>query len=369
MTEALWIHLWPVINLAGLGFFTSLGVTGFMVFAGLGDTPNARSNHKHVTPSCGGVGLVAAFGVCSLALVLIHPQLLGAMPLTFAKILSLVFAVAALGLCDDLFEFSARFKFALMILLSALGVSCVGYPSALPLGDSVIPLPPFIGFWGAVLWVFVVINAVNFIDGANGLMANTLIIPCLALGFIGLSSGSVVAAFLCGALFVGLLGFLPYNMRSKAAIFCGDTGALLAGYVFALAGLAVIHAEGGANLVYFVPLLILPILADVLLTLLWRAKRRKNLLAPHKEHLFARILSMGVGHMQITWVYGFLTLLFANIAVFGVQSGYIRSPFYIGFFVVVMAAAYFIVGRLIEKADAGSEIPAPTHSADKASSD
>jgi UDP-N-acetylmuramyl pentapeptide phosphotransferase/UDP-N-acetylglucosamine-1-phosphate transferase len=349
MSESLWLHVWPVISLAGLAFFSSLAITGFMVFAGMGDTPNSRSSHSRVTPSCGGVGFVAAFGICGIALALIFPSILYAMPTSFAKILSLIFALGALGLCDDIFEFSPRLKFILMILISALGVHCVGYPTRLPWGDGAIALPPLIGFWGAVLWVFVLINAVNFIDGANGLMANTLIIPCLALGFIGLSAGSVIAAFLCGVLMFALLGFLPYNMRKYAAIFCGDTGALVAGFAFALAGLASVRADSSGSLLYFAPLLILPILSDVLLTLLWRAKRRKNLMQPHKEHLFARLIISGLSHMQIAWIYGLVSLVCANLAVYGIQSGLIRSPLYVGGLSVIFTVIYFGVGAHLAK--------------------
>lgn len=349
MSETVFAHIWPVISLAGLAFFTSLAITGFMVFAGMGDTPNARSSHSRVTPSCGGVGFVAAYGVCSLALVLIFPGLLQAMPASFAKILSLIFAIGALGLCDDIFEISPKLKFVLMIAISAFGVSCVGYPTVLPWSDGMISLPPFLGFWGAVLWVFVVINAVNFIDGSNGLMANTLIIPCLALGFIGLSVGSFLAAFLCGVLMFALLGFVPYNMRRYAAIFCGDTGALVAGFTFALAALATVKSDTSGSLLYFAPFLILPILSDVLLTLLWRAKRRKNLLQPHKEHLFARLILSGLSHMQIAWIYGLVSLVCANLAVFGIQSGWIRSPLYIGGVVMVLTGVYFGLGHYLAK--------------------
>ena len=93
MSSTVWAYLWPLINLAGLGFFTSLAVTGFMVAAGLGAESNARSSHTGVIPSAGGMGLIAAFGVCSVTLVLLHPFLLAQFPDMFPQLLSLIFSV------------------------------------------------------------------------------------------------------------------------------------------------------------------------------------------------------------------------------------------------------------------------------------
>ncbi len=349
MSSLFWAHLWPVINLAGLGFFTSLAVTGFMVAAGLGDEPNTRSNHQSVTPSAGGMGLIAAFGVCGVAMAMLHPFILQAMPDNFAQILTLIFAMGLLGLCDDAFVLSAKLKFGIMIILCAAGVGLIGYPLGLPLGKTVLALPPFIGFLGAVLWVFVVVNAVNFMDGANGLITNTLVIASIALGVVGLSQGSILSAFLLGVLVVGFLGFLPYNQRKKAAIFCGDTGALVAGFVFALASLSVVSMSTNGGLLYLGPLLILPLLADTLLTLASRARRKEKLLQAHRDHLYQRLIAGGFSHLQVTWLYSLSALMFANIALYAIKYDQISSPFFLGAAVIGISLIYFITARWLRK--------------------
>ncbi len=350
MKEDFWAYLWPVINLAGLGFFTSLAVTGFMVFAGLGDEPEARSNHDRVTPTSGGVGLIAAFGICGAAIAILHPFLLRYLPVNFPQVLSLVFAMGLLGLCDDVFALSAKLKFGIMIILAGAGGLSVGIPMAFPLNDGVWHVPPILGFLGAVLWVFVVVNAVNFMDGANGLITNTLVIASVAMGVIGLSVGSVLTAFLCGVSIVGFLGFLPYNQRRRAAIFLGDAGSLVAGFAFALAALSAVNASASLPLLFLGPLLILPLLADVLLTLASRAKRRQNLLQAHRDHIYQRLIARGMSHLQVTWIYSILALIFANISIFAVQSERISSPAFFCVNVVFISALYILASRFLGRA-------------------
>ncbi len=349
MSNLFWAHLWPIINLAGLGFFTSLAVTGFMVHAGIGDEPDGRSNHVKVTPTAGGMGIIAAFGVCALALSQLHAFLLSALPANFAQILCLIFAMGLLGLCDDVLALSAKFKFGIMLILCTAGVGLIGYPSNLPLGSMTLNLPPIVGFLGAVLWVFVVTNAVNFMDGANGLITNTLIIASVALGLVGLSQGSVLSAFLLGVLAVSFLGFLPYNQRRQAKVFCGDTGALVAGFVFAMASLSVTSVSTNGSMLYLGPLLILPLLADVLLTLASRARRRQNLLQAHRDHLYQRLIQTGFSHLQVTWMYSLASLVFANVALYAIKYKVIASPLFLLANVIVLVLIYFVMSGWLRR--------------------
>jgi len=210
MNSLLWVHLWPLINLLGLSFFVSLAVTGFMVGAGLGDEANERSNHKGITPSAGAVGLVAGFGVATLAL----------------------------------------------------------------------------------------------------------------------SQEAYGATFLCGVLFASLLGFMPYNSRNNAKIFMGDVGSLSTGFVFAIASLMLVQTPQGGGLLYFGPLLILPLLVDVFMTLLSRARRKERLIDAHRDHLYQRLIAAGFSHISVAWIYGVATLLYANIAILAIKRGLIASPLF-----------------------------------------
>jgi len=348
MNSVFWAHLWPLINILGLSFFTSLAVTGFMVTAGLGDEANERSNHKGVTPSAGGLGLIAGFGVAVLALALFHSHLLVIFPAYFPQVLTLIFATACLGVSDDVLNLSAQLKFLIMAVLSILAVWLIGAPKALPLYSELFALPPTIGFLGASLWVFVLMNAVNFMDGSNGIVSSMMSVACLALGIIALSQEAYAATFLCGVLFAGLIGFMPYNSRNKAKIFMGDVGSLVCGFIFAIASLILVQVPQGAGLLYLGPLLILPILADVFMTLMSRARRKQRLLDAHKDHLYQNLIAQGLSHISVAWIYGVAVLLYANISILALKRGLISSPTFLLANIVTLAALYVMVFRRLK---------------------
>lgn len=316
-------HLISMLHLGAIAFAVSLAFSGFMIAAGVGDIPNSRSNHSAATPTSGGIGLVAALGLMCLAAFKFYPQFELGSELTF--LLLFAFAIAALGLFDDVFEGRTLIKFVFIISLGTLVVRVIGPPAILPMGPYEIALPYGIGLMGAVLWIFVCVNGVNFMDGANGFMSSYMFIASLALTMLAMTLGAMSAAVLAGALSFGLLGFLPYNFRAKAQIFCGDVGSLLAGFIFAIASLMLVKEVPNIPLLYVGPILLLPFLADIFMTMASRAKRKENLLKAHSSHLYQRLIRSGWSHAKVSLLYAGLGLLCANIAVLAVFSGMIGS--------------------------------------------
>jgi len=183
---------------------------------------------------------------------------------------------------------------------------------AVPLGAYEIALPYWVGLAGAVLWIFVCVNGINFMDGANGFMGSFMLIASFTLTMLAMTLGAMTAAVLAGAATFGLLGFLPYNFKRKAQIFCGDVGSLLVGFT-------------DYRLLYVGPILLLPFLADILTTMVSRLKRKENLLAAHSSHLYQKLIRSGWGHTKVTLTYTVAGVICANIAVFAVFSGMISS--------------------------------------------
>ena len=313
----------PMLHLGAMAFASALAFSGFMIAAGVGDIPNNRSNHSAATPTSGGIGLVAALGVMCLGAAKFYPQLSYGPELPYLLMLAL--AIAALGLFDDIFEGRTLIKFALIIGIAALAVRVIGPPAILPMGAYEIALPYGLGLTGAVLWIFVCVNGVNFMDGANGFMGSFMLIASLALTMLAMTVGAMTTAILAGALSFGLLGFLPYNFRKKAQIFCGDVGSLLTGFIFAVASLMLVKEVPELPLLYVGPILILPFLADIFMTLFSRLKRKENLLKAHSSHLYQRLIRHGWSHRKVSLVYAGAGLICANIAVFAVFNGVIGS--------------------------------------------
>ncbi|MEP1229325.1 MAG: hypothetical protein ABJG88_01475 [Litorimonas sp.] len=338
------------LQLAGLAFFTSLAVSGFMITAGLGDVADARSAHRQTIPTGGGIGLVAGLGAAAIALnFMTLPDIFDSQSLHrgFAPVLSLIFAVSMLGIVDDILNLSARIKFGILLILCGAVIYLIGPVVSLPFGLQSVELPFAIGFFGSVLWIFVVVNAVNFIDGANGFMGVSLAIASFGLFGVSLILGAPGAAVLSLVNFAILLGFLPYNLRTEAKVFAGDVGALCVGFIFALAAIMLVSEAGNSNALYAAPILILPLLTDVFLTLIRRVRRKENLLRAHNQHLYQRLIRAGMSHVKVTWAYGFVGLILANLVLLCTHIGLIGSVSLLPFFTGMLIFGYYMISGLL----------------------
>jgi len=338
--------IWVQIGL--LAFLTSLAVSGFMAAAGLGDASDERSSHSGVVPTSGGVGMIAGMGAALCAIGLIFPDL--NLPRGFAPVMSLFFAIGMLGLVDDALTLGAKTKFGIMLIISGAAVWLIGAPTHLPLFNGLVPLLPIFGFCGAMLWVFVVMNAINFIDGANGLMSLSLSVANVGLFGAGLIGGSATTLLLSGLSLMIILGFLPYNSRRKARVFSGDVGSLSLSFLFAVTVLFLIQDTPGKAMHLVGPVLILPLLTDVFLTLIRRARNRDNLLQAHNTHVYQRLIKHGFSHMTVSWYYALLALICANFVVVGLPRGWLDGMQFPLILVGVAIAAYWLTSQALANA-------------------
>ncbi|WP_270375512.1 glycosyltransferase family 4 protein [Marinicauda sp. Alg238-R41] len=269
---------------------------------GVLDFPEARSLHATPTPRSGGLGILAGCGAGALVLLAAPVGAPG-----MAAALAFAGACGALGFLDDLFALNGRIKFACMC---ALCLALAGlYPVdrlSLTLEWS-IALFPVLAVAGSALFLFTVINAVNFVDGSDGMLAAVLIPAGIGLAVAGLASGSLSTSFL-GVLLAGsLLGMLGLNLP-PAKLFAGDAGSLAAGALYG-AGALLMAGRGFAGSLWLAPLFVLPVLVDVLLTLLRRARHGRLSLEAHSEHAFQRLIKTGWSHAQAAMAYGGLSSL------------------------------------------------------------
>lgn len=220
-------------------------------------------------------------------------------------------AVLAIGLADDILKLRAIVKLGLIALVAA-GMAALGlradamtfWPNAS------IELPLAIAIIGSAAWLIVVINAVNFMDGANGLSMGMACIAALGLAACGAVIGAWHIALACTALAGGLVGFLVWNVRGL--LFVGDAGALFTGAMLGGLGLELVHLR--PDLLFVPPILLLPFLSDVLLTLAWRAKHGKKLFAAHLDHSYQIALKTGLKHTQVSGVHAVWALNAAVVA-------------------------------------------------------
>lgn len=325
----------------------SLAVSGFMIHAGVGDIPDDRSNHSHVTPTAGGVGIVAGLAGFFIMLPMLWPQT--AIPPDLSRLLAILALVALLGLLDDIYTLHSGHKFVLLLGLAVLAVLIVGPVTQLPYALAAVSLPYWLGFLGSVLWIFVVTNAVNFMDGSNGLMPGVMLIACAALSVIMIELGAVYVAILPAALAAAIAGFIPYNLRNSALIFSGDVGSLTVGFGFAVSCLWMCSAVPQTTAVLIGPLLILPFLADVLLTMLRRARYRENLMSPHRTHIYQRLISAGWSHLSVANLYMIAGVILAAYAMYMVEVGLYRLTAFLLFPVIIFSLIYYTLSKRLKR--------------------
>lgn len=228
--------------------------------------------------------------------------------------------VAALlaGFYDDRFRLSAPVKMALLLVVCiGLVVFGIRVDVLAPRPGVALPLTIIGGGVGSVLWLFVVINAVNFMDGANGLSMGMAAIASAGLSACCAFTGAWDLALLAGALSGGLAGFLVWNIPGR--LFAGDSGALFTGAVLAAISLALVRLR--PDWLFVPPTLMLPWLTDVLLTVAWRAWRRKPLFSAHRDHVYQIAMKAGLKHWQVSLIHAVWALNAAIFAVIGAVGG------------------------------------------------
>jgi UDP-N-acetylmuramyl pentapeptide phosphotransferase/UDP-N-acetylglucosamine-1-phosphate transferase len=296
--------LWELTGGAAIAAIVSLVVCRVQMAAGPVDAADEEHKaHGAPTPTSGGIGIAIGYTAAVIAL----SQYAEALGLT-RQVAALVWLASAfaftfllIGFVDDTRRLGPRLKLLLYTLLSLGGAITMGVVDILPLGEDVsLRLGLSIGLFGTALWIFTLVNCINFMDGANGLAMGSTMIGLVALGAIaydqGLSSAAAMAFCCAGA----LIGFLVWNFPN-GRLFAGDSGALFAGAIASLASLVVIARSEMSPFVP--PILFMPLLADALLTLAWRVGRGRKLLEGHQEHLYQIAIRSGWSHTRISLLY------------------------------------------------------------------
>ena len=274
--------------------------------------------HARQIPRLGGIAVVVAF-YAPLALFTIAGGRLGA---TFVAdpmlILGLAVggvAVATLGVVDDVRGVRAVHKLWMQVAAAA-----VAYAVGFRIDAVTLPLIGKLemGVFAApvtVLWIVAITNAVNLIDGLDGLAGGIAFLACVSNFVVGYLHGSPVVVFLSAALGGAVLGFLMYNFN-PASIFMGDSGSMFLGYALATTSLLGSSVKSSTTVAILVPVVALGLpIMDTLLSMVRRFLERRPLFSADRGHIHHRLLDLGLTHRRAVLILYGLSILFTVTAI------------------------------------------------------
>lgn len=273
------------------------------------DLPDKRKIHTGLIPRLGGSGIFLSF-IISIFLTYFIFSLFTSIDLILEpkpKIYALfagIFLIHIFGLYDDLKNVKAPLKLFFQILAAAIVTSggylihslTIPYFGTINLGILAYPV--------TIIWIVGISNAINLIDGMDGLAGGICAFAALSMSIIALIQGQILIAVLCSAFFGSIVGFLFYNYP-PAKIFMGDSGSLLLGFslsLFPLMGISKASAFG--TLIVPVTLLMVPII-DTAGAIFRRIRQKRPIHSPDKEHIHHKLLDIGLNEKQIlSIIYG-----------------------------------------------------------------
>lgn len=296
-------------------------VKSFAYKIGAIDVPkDNRRMHKKPVPRLGGLAIFMGFMVSILLFASIDHEMQG--------ILLGAVIIVVLGVVDDMTPLRAYFKFfvqivaALVAVFHGVVIETLSNPNIFSqspywnLGWIAIPV--------TVLWIVGITNAVNLIDGLDGLACGVSTISALTMLVIALLVSESGVAVIMASLVGACLGFMPYN-RNPAKMFMGDTGSTFLGYI-----LATISIQGlfkyYAIVSFAVPFLILGLpMFDTLFAIIRRLAHGQNPMAPDRGHIHHRLIDMGLNQKQAVAALYVVSSILGLSAVVLTASGAVKA--------------------------------------------
>lgn len=252
------------------------------------DEPNQRTMHQSLTPRLGGLAIFAGF-MSALTI-------FGELSYSIQHLLAGCIIIFFIGLKDDIVSVSAFKKFFVQVLATGIimfmgDIRITNFQGLL----GIFELDQGYSYAFTFILVIGITNAINLIDGLDGLAGTIIFIISLTFGIYFYTQDSyysIVAFCLAGS----ILGFLRYNF-TRAIIFMGDTGSLVSGFIISVLAIQFIEMKVPSAPAVSIGILIIPIV-DTLRVSFIRILKGKSPFAPDKNHLHHRLVSLGLSQIM-----------------------------------------------------------------------
>ena len=303
------------------------------------DVPkDGRRMHKRPTPRLGGLAIFGGFLVAAIVTGHITPQRLW--------ILAGAAVIVVLGIFDDRNALSAKFKFVVQIVAAAIPVifgnlRIAMFTNPFLFSDSLYWNLGALSIPITILWIVAITNAVNLIDGLDGLAVGVSSIASMTMLAVALFIGETEIAVILAALAGACVGFMPYNLN-PASIFMGDTGSTFLGYMLAtlsIQGLFKVYAL----ISFAVPFLILGLpIFDTAFAIVRRVLSGRSPLAPDRGHVHHRLIDMGFNQKQAVAILYVISVVLGLIAVVLTTSGELRAMVLVAAVIIGLIVSGFL---------------------------
>ncbi|PKN80263.1 MAG: undecaprenyl/decaprenyl-phosphate alpha-N-acetylglucosaminyl 1-phosphate transferase [Candidatus Cloacimonetes bacterium HGW-Cloacimonetes-1] len=338
-----------IIQVLGIAFFVLIGTYLLVPLNirlsnrwGIIALPSERKIHKLARPEAGGLSFAILIVIAQAIVGFLHSsEFIGQ---ALLKLSAVGIVAIVLGVIDDKYDSKARYKFLGQICLGII-MYIIGYrvhSLTNPMGSDFIL--GWMSFPITVIWYLVMINAINLIDGIDGLACGITIIVSAILLVVGIREQNILAITLSSLLMAGNLGFIRYNFF-PAKIFMGDTGSLFIGLnIAAIATAGSSQYKGITTMTLMIPISVMAIpLIDVLLAVSRRIKDG-NLFKADRAHLHHTMLDFGLSQRAISIIVYIATFLFGLIAIgFSFSSKKILFSVLLGLMTIMVIVAYILM--------------------------
>jgi UDP-GlcNAc:undecaprenyl-phosphate GlcNAc-1-phosphate transferase len=286
--------------------------------AGIVDNPGGRRVHTRVIPRLGGLAVVAGFFAPLAALAFTQSdvaEMFYADPLRSVGLAVGGVIIASLGAWDDVRGVRAWHKLAVQLLAALVAWGCgfrmehltLPFVGELDLGVFGLPF--------TLLWIAAVVNAMNLIDGLDGLAGGIAFFACLTNFVVAALNGNPLVMLIAAALGGAILGFLLYNFN-PATIFMGDSGSMFLGFVLATTSMMGASIQGSTTVAILVPLISLGVpIMDTLFAMVRRIVERRPIFSPDRGHIHHRLLDLGITHRRAVLILYAVSVVFTAGAI------------------------------------------------------